>query len=90
MNKLKELIRKTKCSITIEINDHRDFYGTIEKYVDEKEKKFIDKEVWNKMIELDSLVSLQFYPCTPIGSYRIHHYDVEKAIDQALEIIKQS
>ena len=47
----------------------------------------ISKEVYEKMIELNTIIELQFYPDTPIGSYKIYHYDLEMAIDEALTII---
>lgn len=84
MKKLQDLIKKTKCSISIDINHHRDYYETIEQHFDPDARKDISNDVWAKMIELDTCVRLQFYPNTPVGFYVIHHYDVEMAIDIAL------
>tara|TARA_R110000782_G_scaffold265813_1_gene359806 strand:- start:58 stop:321 length:264 start_codon:yes stop_codon:yes gene_type:complete len=84
MNKLQELINKTKCSVSIDVNKHRDFYETIEEYIEPDDIADISADVWAKMIELDTCVRLQFYPDTPIGFYTIHHYDVEIAINIAL------
>ena len=84
MKKLQDLIKKAKCSVSITINSHRDFYETIEEHIESDDREDISKDVWDKMIELDTCVRLQFYPDTPIGFYVIHHYDVEMAIDIAL------
>lgn len=84
MNKLQDLIKKTKCSVSIDINSHRDYYETIEQHIEPENRKGISNDVWTKMIELDTCVRLQVYPDTPIGFYVIHHYDVEMAIDIAL------
>lgn len=84
MDKLKELIKKTKCSVSIDINNHRDYYETIEQHIEPEDRKDISDDIWSKMIQLDTCVRLQVYPNTPIGFYVIHHYDVEMAIDTAL------
>ena len=84
MNKLKELIKKTKCSVTITVNNHRDYYETIEKYINLEKRKEISSDIWEKMIESDTCIELQVYPETPIGFYVIYHYDIEKVIDMAL------
>ena len=39
------------------------------------------------MIETNTIIDLQFYPHTPVGSYQIYHYDLDKALDEALEIL---
>jgi len=84
MNKLNELIKKTKCSVTIEINSHKETYSTISDYI-EREFSELSDEVFNKMVELDSCICLSVYPDTPIGFYVIYHYDLEMAIDIALD-----
>jgi hypothetical protein len=84
MNKLQDLIKKTKCSVSIDINNHRDCYETIEQHLELDDREDISNDVWAKMIELDTCVRFQVYPDTPIGFYVIHHYDVEMAIDIAL------
>ena len=84
MKKLQDLIKKIKCSVSIDINNHRDYDETIEQHIEPEDRKDISNDVWAKMIELDTCVRLQVYPDTPIGFYVIHHYDVEMAIDIAL------
>ena len=39
------------------------------------------------MIETDTIVVLQFYPDTPIGSYSIWHHDLDAALDAALSCL---
>ena len=88
-----ELINLCKCSVTLEVNDHRDYYQTILEYIDDN---CSNKSIWNEtpeevkkiMIETDTLIELQFYPNTPIGFYRVYHYDVNQAISEALNILK--
>jgi len=92
MNKLEELLSKCKCGIFLSINEHRDYYMS----VDERLKELsdfedslpeIDVEVRQKMIDVDTIIEIHFYPDTPINFYRIFHWDLEKALDQALKCI---
>lgn len=57
--------------------------------IDEGFKEETGEDVIKKIIETDTIVELQFYPNSPIGFYKIYHYDVDKAIDKAIEILKK-
>lgn len=86
-DKLKELIAKCKCEVSVTINGHRNSYATVSDELRDFESfgpLEIDPEVRAKMIELDTMVCVQFYPDTPIGFYVIHHYDLDAALTQAL------
>ncbi len=89
MDKLKLLMSKCKCSVTLMINDHRDNYDTAEQALkdDQDRQQLIEvtPDVKQMMIWTDTIISLQFYPDTPIGSYSIYHYDLDACLDQALE-----
>ncbi len=91
---MKELITKCKASVTISVNEHRNCYETVrEKFNSGPDADFreeIDEDVFNKMVETDTIIEIQFYPNTPVGFYRVYHYDIEKAIDQALSILNES
>ena len=88
MEKLNELISKCKCSVGLDINVHRDYHESVETYLElprlSEDKQDVYTEILQKMIELDTIVELQFYPDTSVGFYKIHHYDVEMTIDEAL------
>lgn len=89
MEKLNKLIQRCKCGIYLKINVHRDHYETVEKYFksnpfNEEYLEDIDSNVYNKMKEQNIIIELQFYPDTPIGFYKVYHYDLEMAIDKAL------
>lgn len=92
-DKILEIMKHVKCSFELEINRHRDFYETAEEYIkDQEEKLQIDidsKEIRQKMIETNTIVSVIFYPDTPIGNYSFYHYDVNLALDMALNILKE-
>lgn len=92
--KLNKILKRCKCGVYLNVNAHRDYYETVRDSINEKiqldsiEEGDIDKEVLDKMIELDTIIDLQFYPDTPIGSYSIYHYDLEKALDMAIDVLK--
>lgn len=92
MQKLQKLIDYCRGEISLSINSHKGEYLSVEDYlntlieldiVDPLEDLVYSKE----MIEKDTIIELQFYPDTSIGSYTIIHYDLEEAVDKALEIL---
>jgi hypothetical protein len=96
MDQLNELIARCKCEVHVSVNSHRNYYMTVEEHLTNlQELSFpdgleIEPEVRSKMIELDTVVNVQFYPQTPIGSYDIYHYDLEAALTEALAILNNA
>lgn len=86
MDKLKYLIENSKNSVTVEVNSHRDIYMSVLEFLEDDFNE-IDKGVLNKMIETDMVVRIQFYPDTAVGFYIVYHYDVEKALDECIQIL---
>jgi hypothetical protein len=89
MDKLKELMRRCKCSVSVTVNAHRDYYETAEVSLSDMssrrvEAPEIDPTVRAKMIETDTIIEVQFYPNTPVGFYVVYHYDLDAALDEAL------
>lgn len=87
MDKLKQLISRCKCSVSLSINEHREIYETAEQALEEA-KQFscppdIDDDVRKIMIETDTVIILRFYPDNPVGFYEIYHYDLDKCFDIA-------
>jgi len=93
MNKLKELLSKCKASVSITVNQHRDYYQSVEEHIEEQaliDEELIDeigKEVYEEMKKTNTIVEIQAYPNTPVGSYRLFHYDIDKAIDIMLSCV---
>ena len=76
-----------KCSIYLEVNKYRDYYDTIQQAVEEEISKE-DKELANRIIKENQLVSLRFYPNTPISFYRVYGTsfdEVEGSIGLSIE-----
>ena len=76
--KIETLFKKCKCSVTITYNNHKDGYETVDTYITNlKQNSIIDNDdieldILEKMKELDTIIEIQFYPDTPIGSYTIY------------------
>ena len=93
MNKLKELLSKCEASVSITVNQHRDYYQSVEEHIEEQaliDEELIDeigKEVYEEMKKTNTIIEIQAYPDTPIGSYRLFHYDIDKAIDIMLSCV---
>lgn len=94
LDKLLLLESKCKALISLEINSHKNYYMKVEDFLlDEFDDKThllneVGTDVFNKMVELDKIVELQFYPNTPIGFYKIYHFDIDMALERALEILE--
>ena len=93
MDKLKELLKCCKCGVFITGNEHRNYYITAETRLKELMEMECPPEltddVRQKMIEMDTIINVQFYPNTPIGNYDIYHYDIDTALDEALKCVNK-
>lgn len=90
MNKLQELIKLCECSVSVEVNAHRDVYMTAYKYLVEANLEGEDRDIVDEMVLRDFIIEIQFYPNTPVGFYKVWHYDLDMALDECLEIIKEN
>lgn len=88
MKKLQELIEMEKFGFFFDVNSHKTVKQSIEEFIDEEERKCIKPDVWQKMVELDTCVTLQIYPQNGISSYTFYHYNVNDIIDFALTVLK--
>lgn len=89
MEKLLKLFAYCKSEVYITYNGHKSSYESVEEYIDGwgngDEREDIADEVFAEMVRRDTVISLQYYPETPQSFDLIFHYDLEKALDIALE-----
>ena len=93
MNNLNELAKLCKCSILIEINNHKLSYTNIEDYLKNSTNVYednVENVIIEKIIKNDSIVELQVYPDNPVGFYHCYHYDIDIAIDSMINHIKKN
>jgi hypothetical protein len=86
--KLKQLLGACKGSVTLTVNGHRDTYNTVALALDDLLILGFDvvPEVRKKMIETDTMIDLHCYPRTPVCFFKVLHYDLDAALDVALEL----
>jgi hypothetical protein len=90
MKKLQELTSLCKGSVTVRLNEHRGGYQSPLEYLREAfidETQDVAPEVLEEIERSGQLVEIQFYPNSPVGFHLVKHYDLEKAIDEALATI---
>lgn len=89
MKKLIELCELCDASVHINFNQHKAYYESVLDCLgDDVDDIYVDEV--KKMIELDRVYELQFYPNTPNGFYRLFGHDIEKLIDDALCIARKA
>ncbi len=86
MNKLNKIKDMCKSSVSVGINCHKDVYESVAQHINGDIDE-IDTGVLSKMIELDTVIEIRFYPDTPIGFYTVYHYDLDIALDKCLSIL---
>jgi hypothetical protein len=97
MKDLSDLFPEHKCSLSLEHNQHKSYYETIERW-EENIKScsghdksdsvtfgWVSVEQRDKAIKEDSVWCLQWYPDTPIGSCRLFACDLEVLLTAAKE-----
>lgn len=89
MDKINKIFSLCKNSVSIVCNTHKDYYESIEKYLtDNEDWESVEDSIRDEMIKRDTMIYIQAYNKTPIGSYTVYHYDINAAIDEMLDILE--
>lgn len=92
MDKMKQIMAQCKCGVHVSINEHRDYYESVDDYMmsrfAEEVKDEIPENDYREMKMRDTVVSVQAYPHTPVGFFMVFHYDLDAALDLMLEALK--
>jgi len=93
MDKLSELLSLCKNSVYITVNEHRNYYQSVESFfkddpLREQELDEISEENFQKMVEADTVVEIQFYPDTANGFFCVYRHDISVALDRCIEILR--
>jgi hypothetical protein len=93
MDKFKKLVQHCKCGVYLQVNAHRDVYETAKQHLEHLEiargePLDIPADVRKVMEDTDTIVSLQWYPRTPIGFDEVYHHDIDAAMDAALACLE--
>jgi len=75
------------CSWSIEVNPHRAVYETVDYHLQraEADDDEIAPEVRAECVRRDQLVWLQCYPYTPVGFWRVYHWDTAECVKAATQ-----
>lgn len=93
-DKLEKIKSLTKCGIHLTINQHRNYYETAKESINlmqlEDKLDFVGgQETIDKCIELDTIICLQIYPNTPVGSFVLYHYDLDTILQYACDLYEK-
>ena len=81
-----ELVSYCKASVSLDVNDHRAVYQTVEQWLEDENhdgQLEIDEAAKEEMIRTDTCYRLQFYPDTPIGFYVIYGPTLDWVLTEA-------
>lgn len=89
MDALKTLLARCKCGVYLTVNEHRDSYQSPADWLDDNERRGTEmpEDIRAGILASGVIVQLQFFPDTPVGSYRIVHHDLDEALRIALECL---
>lgn len=82
---------KHKAGLYLTHNEHKDVYETVQQWIEDAHPAydadhFISPEDMQKCIDTDDCWALQWYPDTPIGSYKVCGSSLEIVLKRAMEI----
>ena len=89
-NKLQELLSLCKCGVSIYSNTYKNAYQSLIDGIADIERNIEESlpiDIKKGMIETENIINVDCYPFTPISSLSIYHYDVNAAIEEAIESI---
>lgn len=86
--KLVWIAENAKCGLYLTHNQHKDYYETAERYIKDREwEDEVADGALEKIIERDEVWELQVYTRTPIGSYRLLHWNLEDLVNEMYETV---
>jgi hypothetical protein len=77
-------------TVHVDVNEHRTYYETAAQNFETRDADVFDADdddVKAECVRRNEMVSVQVYPITPIGFFRIVHYDLGKAIEIAYDCV---
>lgn len=88
---IEEIFSLCKAEVSVEYNPHRSYYESVEVYLKGLEAwDEIPEDIKVEMVKRDTVISIQAYEHTPVGFFKIYHYDFGSAVKKMLEILHTS
>lgn len=91
---LTQIAEKCKGQVELTINEHRDYYRTVEEHIgDLFDMEAINKEdlpddIKAEMIRKDTMIVLHFYPDSNVGFCSVYHHDLATALQAGADYFK--
>lgn len=86
---MEEILKRCKCGVYLTVNEHRDYYESVEErlksiacYEDDM-INVLPNDLQERMAAVDTIYEFQFYPDTPIGSYKVYGTSLEEVVEKA-------
>ena len=96
IDKTEKLITHCKCGVFLEVNEQKREGTSIVDYLEleyaynDYDEEDLPRSVARKIIKKNCLIKLQIFPDTPVGSYDFVHHDINKIINDALQVLKHN
>lgn len=86
---MEEIIKKCKCGVYLTVNQNRVYYENVAYYISKllERGEEIEESIIKDMIVKDTIISLRFYPNTPICFYTVYGSSYDEVIKKSLEIL---
>lgn len=77
-------------NLTIDINAHKNEYESVREYFENRDTDDIPEDVFNIMVEKDCVVEVVAYDRSTVSFVFVAHYDIDSAMDMAINKITLS
>jgi hypothetical protein len=88
---IEDIIKRCEGGVYLEVNAHKNYYESTEFAIKEQNARAgyeeIDPELSDRMIKEDTIISLQFYPDTPVGFYKVYGTSIDEVLIKAKECL---
>ena len=88
MSQLAEIVALCKCEVSVTVNEHRNYYETVEQWLAKMDSldctDDVSAETRAEMIARGVVVQVRAYNNTPVGCYVVYHWDLDEALRQML------
>lgn len=90
-DKIQEINSLCKLEWTLTVNGHRSLNTSIFEYNYphfNESLGIIELEMIKEILSRENCISICLYPSNSVGCYFVYHYDLDKALDEALKMLK--
>lgn len=93
--KINRIVNICNAGVCIEINDHANHHMSVKQAIEtdtppgiqEDMQEEVSEDVKIEMIKRNTMVCIHASPDIPVGKYMVYHYDLEKAVDEMMDVL---